>query len=402
MATADASGALERFSDAHVLVVDDNEANVQLLEALLTRSGLRHVATARDGDEALRMVRDFQPDLILLDLRMPKLDGYTVLERLRSLEDAEYLPILVLTADLTRDAVHRALDLGARDFLTKPFDATEVVLRVRNLLETRALYRTLRAHNIALSDELEKRRAQDEELTRVLRERIERIERAIADDTALTTVFQPIIRLADTEVVGFEALSRFADPAGTPPDRWFSEASSVGLGPDLELKAMRTALQYLPTIPDGVFLALNASPELVLSRKLENLQDVSSLDRLVLELTEHAAVEDYGVIQERLAPFREKGMRVAIDDTGAGFASLRHILLLQPEIIKLDISITRSIDRDPARRALASALVSFAADVGAHLIAEGVETAAELQTLVKLGVEWAQGYHLGRPAPRPA
>ncbi|MCL6537426.1 MAG: EAL domain-containing protein [Acidothermus sp.] len=395
------SPALERFADARVLVVDDNGANLQLLVTLLTRAGLRHIVTASDGESALQLIREMSPDLVLLDLRMPKLDGYAVLSELRSSEEAQYLPVLVLTADLTKEAVHRALDLGARDFLTKPFDATEVVLRVRNLLEMRALHCTLREHNIALAEELEKRRAQDEELTRLLRERIERIEAVLASPDALSTVFQPIVRLRDLEPVGLEALSRFSAAPQRPPDVWFGEASSVGLGPELESKALQRAIAFIDALPSQAFLAVNVSPEFVLSRKLDVLADFPACDRLVLELTEHAAVEDYALIQERLAPFRERGARVAIDDTGAGFASLRHLLLLQPEVIKLDLSITRGVDHDPARRALASALVGFAKDVGAHLIAEGVETARELETLAALGIEWAQGFHLGKPQPLP-
>jgi len=136
---------LERFQDAKVLVVDDNLANVQLLKTLLERSGLRQVRSASDAVAALDLVRQVDPDVILLDLHMPRTDGYAVLEALAKSPDAEYLPVLVLTADTTKDAAHRALSLGARDFLTKPFDATEVVLRVGNLLEARVLHADQRA-----------------------------------------------------------------------------------------------------------------------------------------------------------------------------------------------------------------------------------------------------------------
>ena len=393
---------LDRFRDANVLVVDDNIANVKLLVSLLQRSGLPMVHSATDAMEALKLVRTADPDLILLDLHMPRIDGYTVLENLATDACAEYLPVLVLTADTTKDAVHRALSLGARDFLTKPFDMTEVLLRVRNLLEMRYLYKALRHHNATLADELARREAEELDRKRAREESFKRIDTVLHGDDVLSVVFQPIVELATHEAVGVEALSRFASEPLRSPDLWFDEASSVGLGPELEMKAVRWAVSQLSRIPKEEFLAVNVSPELVLSRKLDELADESICSRLVLELTEHVAVDDYGPIRERMEPLRERGARVAVDDTGAGFSSLRHILLLQPEIIKLDRSLTLGVDRDPARRALAASLVSFAKDIDASLIAEGVETEGELQTLETLGAPWVQGFHIAMPEPLPA
>ncbi|MGH8888824.1 MAG: EAL domain-containing response regulator [Acidothermaceae bacterium] len=390
---------LQPFRDADVLVVDDNLANVQLLVALLERAGLHKVRSAITADDAMRLARLKEPDLVLLDLHMPKIDGYAVLEELAA--STEYVPVLVLTADTTKDAAHRALALGARDFLTKPFDATEVVLRVRNLLETRHLYKALRSQNTTLAGELAKRSAREQQLKRAHDEHLTRIEEVLVCDNAMSVVFQPIVDLATREVVGLEALSRFAGEPLRSPELWFEEATSVGLGPDLEMKAVRRAVSQLSRIPEGEFLAVNVSPELVLSHKLDELADDSICSRLVLELTEHIAVDDYGPVHDRMAPLRERGARVAVDDTGAGFSSLRHILLLQPEIIKLDRSLTHGVDKDPARRALAASLVSFTNDIGASLIAEGVETAGELETLERLGAPWVQGFHIAMPEPLP-
>jgi EAL domain-containing protein (putative c-di-GMP-specific phosphodiesterase class I) len=123
--------------------------------------------------------------------------------------------------------------------------------------------------------------------------------------------------------------------------------------------------------------------------------------RVVLEVTEHAAVEDYGSLEQALRGHRARGMRVAVDDAGAGFASLRHILRLAPDLIKLDLSLTRDIHRDRSRRALATALISFASEIGAEIVAEGVEARDELEALAALEVGFAQGYYLGRPGPLP-
>jgi PleD family two-component response regulator len=134
--------------NAKILIVDDAEANLKLLEDLLTREGFHQIISTTDSTRALDLFIAFQPDLILLDLMMPELDGYAVLEILsRHIPKDEYLPVLVLTADATSVAKRKALALGAKDFLTKPFDTIEAMLRVWNLLETRILYRQLKALN---------------------------------------------------------------------------------------------------------------------------------------------------------------------------------------------------------------------------------------------------------------
>lgn len=147
------------------------------------------------------------------------------------------------------------------------------------------------------------------------------------------------------------------------------------------------------------FLSLNVSPStIVLPDFTAGLAD-QPLDRLVLEITEHTQVSDYGVLSEVLAPLRAAGLRIAVDDVGAGFASMRHVLVLAPELIKLDLSLVRGISHDVRRQSLAAALLTFAADLGASVVAEGVETAGELDCLRELGVHFGQGFHLGRPEP---
>jgi EAL domain-containing protein (putative c-di-GMP-specific phosphodiesterase class I) len=167
----------------------------------------------------------------------------------------------------------------------------------------------------------------------------------------------------------------------------------------LELAAIRKALADLPLLPEDVYLAINASPETLLSEELAVLLEDKPAERIVLELTEHAHVADYSRLLQALRPLRQRGIRLAVDDAGAGYASLQHVLHLQPDLIKLEMSLTRNIDVDLPRRALASALIRFARDTGSRIIAEGVETASELSTLRSLGVEKAQGYFLGRPSP---
>ncbi|WP_019702074.1 sensor domain-containing phosphodiesterase [Paracidovorax oryzae] len=222
--------------------------------------------------------------------------------------------------------------------------------------------------------------------------------RAAMQDGHLRTVFQPVYDIGRRSLHGFECLSRFDVEPLRPPDQWFSAAHSVGLGMELELLAIRRALSSLECFPATIPFNVNCSPDFILSGRLQALlDDGTDLSRVVLEVTEHAAVKDYAALAEALQPFRARGSRLAVDDAGAGYSSMRHILQLQPEIIKLDMSITQAIDRDSHRRALAKGLISFAHEIGSQIVAEGVEEAAELEALGRLGVDFAQGYYLARP-----
>jgi EAL domain-containing protein (putative c-di-GMP-specific phosphodiesterase class I) len=211
--------------------------------------------------------------------------------------------------------------------------------------------------------------------------------------------YQPIYDLNSRRMVGVEGLSRFDAIPQRTPDYWFAEAEAVGLGPTLEAQAIKAALRSLAPCPPNLTLDVNGSPALIMSGLLEDALESTSFGRITLEITEHASVEDYQLLLDRLAPLRRRGLRLAVDDAGAGFASLRHILRLEPDLVKLDVSLTRGIDNDVKRRALASALVAFARQTGTSILAEGVETAAELEALRSLGVTLAQGYYLAKPMP---
>jgi EAL domain-containing protein (putative c-di-GMP-specific phosphodiesterase class I) len=221
--------------------------------------------------------------------------------------------------------------------------------------------------------------------------------RAILDSEHMDIEFQPIFDLLDCRIVSLEALARFWTEPMRPPSVWFAEATEVGLGVELELAAMRAALLRLDEFPADVAIALNVSPATAVDpRFCELLLDVA--ERVVIEITEHAQVDDYDALRAALAPLRERGAQLAIDDVGAGFANLRHILRLAPDIVKLDLSLTQEIARDPAREALASSLVGFAGGVGASIVAEGISSDEDLALLRTLGVDYGQGFHLARPS----
>jgi EAL domain-containing protein (putative c-di-GMP-specific phosphodiesterase class I) len=236
---------------------------------------------------------------------------------------------------------------------------------------------------------------------KTVQEREEKIARVktVMEQDQLSILYQPIYRLDTDSVVGFECLARFSASPSRTPDVWFSEAAEVGLGVELEVAAIRKALAGLSLLSADTLVGVNVSPAAILSGELAAVLKDLPAERIVLEVTEHAPVSDYADLLQALEPLRRRGLRLAVDDAGAGYASLRHILNLRPDAIKIDMGLTRGIDSDPARHALTSALIAFARDMGSQIIAEGVETEAELGTLRALGVGHAQGYLLGRPMP---
>ena len=225
-----------------------------------------------------------------------------------------------------------------------------------------------------------------------------RVTAIIAND-GVKPVFQPIMDLISLEVGGYEALSRFEPTAGSSPDEWFAAAEAAGMSHELEIHAIRQAISFAYQLPPGAFLSVNASPATLLREDFNELVGGLHGASLVVEVTEHAAVEDYEPLQRAVDRLRKDNVRLAIDDAGAGFASLKHIVRLRPEFIKLDLFLIREIHKDPVKQAVVAGMLGVASQIGGKVIAEGVESAAELRALSELGVEWAQGYYLGRPGP---
>jgi EAL domain-containing protein (putative c-di-GMP-specific phosphodiesterase class I) len=220
--------------------------------------------------------------------------------------------------------------------------------------------------------------------------------RTVLREQAFTPHFQPIVRLTDGHVAGVEALTRFAD--GSNPETRFREAALLGLGPDLEVATLTAALDAARTGLDAdLWLSLNVSPAFVTAGddRLVDVLDLRGHD-VVLELSEQEIVADYDAV--RAAVSAAGGLRLSVDDAGSGFASLRHILRLEPAFVKLDRSWVHHVDTDPARQAMIAGLRHFADSTGAELIAEGIERPEERDVLIDLRVDYGQGYLLGRPA----
>lgn len=232
--------------------------------------------------------------------------------------------------------------------------------------------------------------------------------RTVIEGKGRHPVLQPVVDLATGRPVLAEGLTRFTLPSLTgsgdvrTPAQWFADADRLGLRAELEVATAASVLDQLDDgVPPEVALSVNLSPETVLSPLVTDLLEGRDLTRVVVELTEHAAVTDYDRLNEVLLPYRAAGLRVAVDDAGAGYSSLRHVLDVEPDLVKVDMALVRGADGDVARRTLLSALAAFGESVGCRLVAEGVESTGELEAVRDCGIGYAQGYLFDPPLPSP-
>lgn len=387
-------GARDSLDPIRVLLADDEPGlRTALTELLSHEERVELIGTAADAEEAIRIAESDLPDVALVDVRMPAGGGPHAARGISRVSPGTR--VIALSAYEDRTNVLDMLRAGAVGYLVKGTTADELVHGIEKVAQggTSLSAEVLSGVVAELATQL-RREEIEREADRTLQGDIQRF----VSGHGVWMVFHPIVDLETREEIGMEALARFGSIPMKPPDQWFAEATALELGLQLELRTLKEALESLPRIPGGAFLSVNcshhaaASPEFV--ERLDGIED-----RLVLEITEHEAIEDYGALAEALAPLRERGLRVAVDDVGAGYASLRHALQLAPDMVKMDISLTRGIDRDPGLRALATALISFAGETSMTIVAEGIETAGELRALRELGVRYGQGFYLARPAP---
>ncbi|HUC35830.1 MAG TPA: EAL domain-containing protein [Acidimicrobiales bacterium] len=390
--TEDSSAAA---APVRVLIADDDPRVRRAISQVVSDDpSLELVALATDAAEAVDLASLTRPDVALVDVRMPEGGGARVAREMR--DRSPGTKVLALSASSDGEAVLEMITSGAVGYLVK---GANVDLRQGIKAANRG--EGVIANEVAsqvvgeLSVQLARRRDEEESI-----ELKTRRVRQVLDDRGITMVFQSILDLRSGTVAGVEALARFSPDPDEPPTRWFSEAWEVGLGIELELAAVSAALEASPRMPPGLFLAVNVSPATAAhGRFRELLASVEGAGSLVVELTEHAVVEDYDALLGSLKLARSMGVRVAVDDAGAGYASLRHVLRLEPELIKLDVSLVAGIEDDHTKLALASAICSFAHQTGTKVVAEGIESERQLSCVMDLGVDYAQGYHLGRPSP---
>jgi EAL domain-containing protein (putative c-di-GMP-specific phosphodiesterase class I)/FixJ family two-component response regulator len=378
-----------------VLVADDEPVVLSALAELVeAEATLELVGTAADAQEAIELALRERPDVALLDVKMPAGGGPRAAREIRT--SSLRTRVVALSAYDDRASVLEMLRAGAVGYLVKGTRAADIVKMVHNVTRGDVVLSAEVMGDIL--EELTGRLQVEGEEEELLSAQSRRI-REVLDGGRLSMVFQPIVDLEAGSVVGFEALARFPSAPERPTETWFAEATAVGLRSELELAAVEAALAALPEVPGEAYLSVNALPATLASAYLAELLETAPADRLVIEITEHAPVHDYEALNAAIQRMRSSGIRLAVDDAGSGFASLRHILQLSPDIIKIDNALTRNVYKDPARRALAAGLISFAGELGAAVVAEGIQSRQELETLRELGVRYGQGFYLGRPGP---
>jgi len=246
-----------------------------------------------------------------------------------------------------------------------------------------------------LATELIEQRSQSDTISNETKILIENIIKT----NAITIYFQPIFNLVTNQLSGYESLSRFFTQPYKTPDVWFKDADNLGLGEALEILAIQNTLHCMDELAPHAYVTINTSPAHILSGSINNVLQNVDCTRIILEVTEHSPILDYQAMRAALEPLRNKGVKLAIDDVGAGFSSFQHILELEADIIKLDISLTENINNDQRKFLLAKALCGFAKAINCTIVAEGIENKEELLTLRQLKVDNVQGYFIGRPAP---
>ena len=373
-----------------MLAEDEPALRTALADLMAAESSLELVAVAADAGEAVELARVHRPDVALLDAGMAGGGGPRAAREIGAVSSGTRVLALGTSAD--RGDVMAMLRAGAVGYLLKGGPVEEVVRAVHLCADGQLSLGEELAPGVLDDLVLDlRRRERESEGWRQRRRAVE----TVLDEGLLSVALQPIYDLTSATLAGAEALARFETPTRRPTSAWFADADAVGLGIPLELAALRAALAQLDRLSPDVYLAVNLSSRTAMSPLVAELLADAPVERLVLELTEHAEVQDYEGLRSALSGLRDRGMRVAIDD--AGYSSLRHVLHLDADFVKLDVRLTPDIERDPSSRALASALIAFTAETGASVVAQGVETAEELATVAALDVAQAQGFYLGRP-----
>ena len=380
-----------------VLIADDERlAAAGMTAALDSGDGFELVGVAASAARAAELAESEQPDVALVSACVTGGGDDAVRAILTASPDTR---VLAHSGEADHSEVVAMLRAGAGGFLVRGAPPRKLMAALRAAAQGDTIFDGT-VNGAVLRELMDQvhlaNRGHEAMITK--RSRIRRV----LEREEFDIVFQPIVALDSRAIVGYEALSRFSAEPQRGPDQWFAEAHDVGLGPELELAAIRLACDRSRDLPEGMFMAVNVSPVTTERPELLALLAGCDVKEVILEVTEHAQVEDYRRFRVAIARVRELGARLAVDDAGAGFSSLRHILELDAELIKLDGSLTRSLEDDPRRRSLAAALIEFGRESGASVLAEHIESELQLVELRRLGVHYGQGFHLGRPQALPA
>jgi EAL domain-containing protein (putative c-di-GMP-specific phosphodiesterase class I) len=368
-----------------VLVIDDHPKLLRALAKILTHAGYA-VTTAADGREALEQLRLGSFDAIVSDIMMPHMTGLELLRAVRE-QDLD-VPVILMTGAPGMESAAEAVEYGAFRYLCKPVETVQLESAVK---------RAVLMHGLAKV----KRRALDllgEEGLRLSdRAALEaRFDKAVG---SLWAAFQPIVSLDQNRVYAYEALVRTDEKALMSPNSLLDAAERLGRLNDIGRGVRRRVADAIPHMAPGVLAFVNLHPEDINDPELYACDSPLSrhATRVVLEMTERASLDGICDLTERMGQLRRMGFRVAVDDLGAGYAGLSSLARLEPEFIKLDMSLVRDVHLNPVKQQLVRSMTGLARSLGLGAVAEGVETLEELDCLVEAGLDLFQGYYFARP-----
>ncbi len=359
-----------------VLVVDDDDLVRGAVVRMIRAEG-RTVIAASSAEDALRIAGSEELDVVISDLRMPGIDGLMLLTKLR--ENNLDLPVIFLTGSPSIETAASAVAQGAFRYLLKPIDRAELTTTLDQAERVRAL---------ALArDPRDGRNA----LEANFRSAIEKMWMAL----------QPIVQANTGDVIGYEALLRSREPSLPHPGAVLDAAEKLSAIHTLGRKVRGMIAEIIDAGPAETTYFVNLHPSDLADEELADPASPLSkfASRIVLELTERATLEGIGDLQRRMSALRTLGYRIAIDDLGAGYAGLSYFAVVRPEIVKIDMSLVRGVDEDEVKQRVISSIVLLARSMSIRVVAEGVETPAELESLIGLGCDLLQGYLIARPGP---
>ena len=367
-----------------VLIADDDEGFCTGLERIARSRGYI-VDTAADGDVAAKLLGEMSYNAVVSDINMPGQTGIDLLQAIRE-QDPE-LPVILITGTPGMDSAIQAVQHRAFHYFVKPFDPIEfgTVLERAIRLHLFSLTRREALRLLGVSDSLENLAALEVGLNRAIE--------------SLWIAVQPVVNAVDLKIVGWEALVRFDEPSLESPSALLHAAESVDRLDDIAHAIWKAAVTMAEDVAPDQLVFVNLHP-----RDLQNPSLTSTTSplsaiagRVVLEITERASLDFVPDLGQKVAALRELGFRLAVDDLGAGYSSLSNFANLKPEFVKIDMTLVRGADQSEVKRRIIRSITELCHDMDIRVVAEGVETTAERETLIALGCDFLQGYLLAKP-----
>ena len=397
---------------ATLLIVDDEPQVRKLLETLLRHEGYQTL-TASSGEEALQLVAQQPPDLILLDIMMPGMDGYEVASHLKGDQTTASIPIIMLSALNESSARVSGLETGAEEFISKPVERVELWLRVRNLLRLKERGDQLKIHNLMLEQQLQQKTGEQDGVSvhDLARQDLENALRQAVEHNEFTLHYQPKIELAGGQICALEALLRWERPGygAVSPAVFVPVLESLGLIVPVGRWVIDTVCQQIAVWQRGLIGAVEVSVN-VSGHQLIEGDLIADIERILIEtgvaphwleveLTEGSLMENTQHTIASLYRLRDLGVKISIDDFGTGYSSLAYLRRFPIDTLKIDIAFIREVTTNPQDAAITRTIIELAHSLSLQVVAEGVETQAQLAFLKDAGCDQIQGYLFSRPLP---